>query len=170
MLLLISDANILIDMEEGELLEQMFQLPYEFHIPDILFSEELEDQHRYLLDRGLTLAQLDSETMLNAMELTAKYVKTSRNDCFALALAAQQQCPLLTGDLALRHAAENEAVMVQGTLWLVKMLVTRKLISTGEARVAYQKMKDARRRLPWELAEAALVALETQELETFRRE
>ena len=42
MQLLISDANILIDMEEGELLPQMFQLPYNFSIPDILFYEELE--------------------------------------------------------------------------------------------------------------------------------
>jgi predicted nucleic acid-binding protein len=120
MLLLISDANILIDMEEGELLEQMFQLPFEFHIPDILFAEELEGQHYHLLDRGLKLAELESDVMLHAMELTARYIKPSRNDCFALALAAQKQCPLLTGDQALRNAAENEAVMVQGTLWLVK--------------------------------------------------
>lgn len=162
MLLLISDANILIDMEEGELLEQMFLLPYEFHIPDILFAEELEGQHSHLLDRGLVLAELESEIMLHALELTARYTKPSRNDCFALALAAQKQCPLLTGDQALRSAAENEAVMVQGTLWLVKMLVRHQLISTSEARVAYQKMRNARRRLPWDLAEAALVALEQE--------
>ena len=162
MLLLISDANILIDMEEGELLEQMFQLPYEFHIPDILFEEELEEQHRHLLARGLVLTELESETMLHAMELTAKYAEPSRNDCFALALAAQRQCPLLTGDQALRSAAENEAVMVQGTLWLVKMLVKRRLISTEDARAAYQKMKNARRRLPWDLAEVGLRALESE--------
>lgn len=162
MLLLISDANILIDMEEGELLEQLFKLPYEFHIPDILFFEELEERHSHLLARGLVLAELESETMLHALELTARYTKASRNDCFALALAAQRQCPLLTGDQALRNAAENEAVMVQGTLWLMKMLVKRKLISTAEARNAYQKMRNGHRRLPWELAEAALVALERE--------
>ncbi len=162
MLLLISDANILIDMEEGELLEQMFQLPFEFHIPDILFVEELEDQHHHLLDLGLRLAELESEVMLHAMELTTRYNKPSRNDCFALALAARKRCPLLTGDQALRNAAENEAVMVQGTLWLVKMLVNRGLITTDEARAAYQRMRNARRRLPWALAEAALAAFENE--------
>ena len=162
MLLLISDANILIDMEEGDLLEPMFQLPYEFHIPDILFAEELEAQHSHLLTRGLVLAELDSDVMLHAMELTARYTKPSRNDCFALALAEQKQCPLLTGDSALRAAAESEAVMVQGTLWLVKMLAKRQLISTDEARAAYRKMRKARRRLPWELADAALRALESE--------
>lgn len=37
MQLLISDANILIDLEEGELLNELFQLPYQFKVPDILF-------------------------------------------------------------------------------------------------------------------------------------
>lgn len=47
MQLLISDANILIDLEEGELLNELFQLPYQFKVPDILFFEELEDQHAH---------------------------------------------------------------------------------------------------------------------------
>jgi hypothetical protein len=42
------------------------------------------------------------------------------------------------------------------------MLVKRELISTDEARTAYLKMRDARRRLPWDLAEAALVDLESE--------
>jgi hypothetical protein len=38
MQLLISDANILIDLEEGGLLEVFFRLPYQFSVPDILFA------------------------------------------------------------------------------------------------------------------------------------
>ena len=38
MRLLVSDANIFIDMEEGGLLELMFKLPYEFCVPDVLFA------------------------------------------------------------------------------------------------------------------------------------
>lgn len=44
--LLISDANILIDMEEGGLLEAMFQLPYDFATPDILFLKSLKKSMR----------------------------------------------------------------------------------------------------------------------------
>ena len=47
MRLLTCDTNILIDLEEGRLLEQFFKLPYEFRVPDILFSEELEAQHAH---------------------------------------------------------------------------------------------------------------------------
>jgi hypothetical protein len=53
MWLLISDANILIDIEEGQLISQLFQLPYQFCVPDILFAEELEEQHSDLLHKGL---------------------------------------------------------------------------------------------------------------------
>ena len=39
--LLISDANILIDMECGGLLDCMFTVDYEFAVLDVLFEEEL---------------------------------------------------------------------------------------------------------------------------------
>lgn len=119
MQLLISDANILIDLEEGQLIELMFQLPYQCKIPDILFVEELDAEHEHLLELGLSISELTGETMSYAVELIPRYTSASRNDCFALALAAQEQCTLLTGDKALRNAAEAELVMVRGTFWLV---------------------------------------------------
>lgn len=53
MLLLVSDANILIAMEEGGLLVSMFSLECQFIIPDILFVEELAELHAHYLDYGL---------------------------------------------------------------------------------------------------------------------
>ena len=49
MLLLISDANILMDVEVGDLVAPMFSLGYEFAVPNVLYYEELEDQHAHLL-------------------------------------------------------------------------------------------------------------------------
>ncbi|MEX0615310.1 MAG: PIN domain-containing protein, partial [Methylophaga sp.] len=112
MQLLISDANILIDLEEGQLIALLFELPYNFSTPDILFVEELEQQHEYLLDLGLTTRELTGQSMMQVVTLTQKYTNPSRNDCFALALAKQESCPLVTGDKALRAAAANEGVLV----------------------------------------------------------
>ena len=42
MRLLISDANILIDMEAGALMDTLFLLPMQFGIPDLLYYEEIE--------------------------------------------------------------------------------------------------------------------------------
>lgn len=44
MLLLISDANILIDIEDGHLTPAVFRLPYVIAVPDILFELELRQQ------------------------------------------------------------------------------------------------------------------------------
>ena len=45
MQLLISDANIFIDLLDGDILEPLFKLPFEFLTPDILYYEELEELH-----------------------------------------------------------------------------------------------------------------------------
>lgn len=159
MYVLISDANILIDLEEGQLLDVFFNLPYQFKVPDVLFYEELSDQHGYLIESGLLLGELSPESMMYSFELRQKYAGTSMNDCFALALAKQEQCPLLTGDKALRKAAEKETILVQGTLWVVEQLVTHGVLSVEEAQAAYDKMEKAGRRLPWALARQLLSQL-----------
>jgi hypothetical protein len=81
MQLLISDANILIDLEEGGLLEVFFRLPYQFSVPDILFAEELEDQHAHLVTMGLGVISLGGEAMRDAAELIQRSKGPSRNDC-----------------------------------------------------------------------------------------
>lgn len=162
MQLLISDANILIDMEEGGLLTPMFNLPYIFSIPDILFYEELEEEHEHLLELGLRLDELDGDTVMYGVQLIEQYRKPSRNDCFALALAKQEACPLLTGDRDLKIAAEKEAIVVMGTIWLVTQLVSQNLIDVDIARAAYLKMKASGRRLPWSIAEEKLTAVEQE--------
>ena len=157
MQLLVSDANILIDLEEGDLLVTFFQLPYEFSVPDILFYEELEEQHSHLLDMGLTVRELSPDTMKYTLELTMKAKGPSRNDCFAISLAKQESCDLLSGDKALRKLAEKESVNTRGTIWVVEQMIEAKLLSIEEAKDAYSKMKAANRRLPWDVALRNLV-------------
>lgn len=150
--LLISDANILIDMAEGRLLALMFGLPYQFRTPDILFEEELREQHADLLELGLGLLELSSDSMRSVTLLAARYRRASRNDCLALALAQQEKCPLLTGDKRLREAAQAEKVEVKGTLWLVEMLVHHEFLSVTQAKRALKSMQTSGRRLPWNMA------------------
>lgn len=156
MLLLVSDANILIDIEEGGLLDDFFVLPYRFVTPDILFYEELDDQHAHLLELGLEIRELSPDSVLYASHLIQNYNGPSANDCFALALASQEQCPLLTGDQALRTAANREDIEIRGTIWIVEELVRHNVIGIARAHEAYHRMKDRGRRLPWEIAHEGL--------------
>ncbi len=73
MLLLISDANILIDIEIGGLIAPMFRLEYQFAVPDILFYEELDGQHAHLLDMGLQPKELDEAMVARVSEFATKY-------------------------------------------------------------------------------------------------
>ena len=89
MQLLISDSNILIDLIVVDQIDNMFSLPYIFSVPDILFDQELKEEHSDLLKLGLNVMTLSMDTVAYAFELTDKYVKPGRNDLFALALAKQ---------------------------------------------------------------------------------
>ncbi|WP_287831557.1 DUF3368 domain-containing protein [Idiomarina sp.] len=153
---LVSDANILIDMEEGELLTTFFALPFEFIIPDILFEEELVDEHPHLPELGLKLEELSGELMAKVFELIAVHAKPSRNDMFAMCLAMERGCPLLTGDKDLRVAAQQEGVLVKGTIGMVEAMIQQNIITVDQAEAAYQAMKNAGRRLPWDAVEASL--------------
>ncbi|WP_027185324.1 PIN domain-containing protein [Desulfovibrio inopinatus] len=152
MLLLVSDANILIDMEEGGLLVSMFSLKCQFIIPNILFVEELSEFHAYFLDYGLEQRALSAESMLVAMEMMQSYRHPSRNDLFALALAKQENCSLLTGDKHLEMEAEEEGVSVHCRIWLVEEMVKSEKITISIAKAAYEKMEQSGRRLPWKKA------------------
>lgn len=149
MKLLVSDANIFIDMETGGLTRSMFELPETFIVPDILFIEELAEQHAELPAYGLQIRSLTSESVQYSIQLRQHYTQTSSNDLHALSLARQEQCPLLTGDDHLRKAAKSEGIEFHGTIWLVDRMLKDKIIKIADAVIAYDAMKQNARRLPW---------------------
>lgn len=87
MLILISDANILIDMHDGNLIKTMFKLSYRFATPDIIYVEELEERHAYLTTLGLEVHTMDANLVDKVESYAIQYPKPSRNDLFALVLA-----------------------------------------------------------------------------------
>jgi predicted nucleic acid-binding protein len=157
MLAYISDANILIDVEVGGLQAPMFSLGYQFAVPDVLYWEELADQHAHWLGLGLQIQSLPAEGVARVQALSQKHKRPSRNDLFALALAEHAQCPLLTGDAALRSAAETERIEVKGTVWLVTEMLRKQCITPIVARAAFERMREGGRRLPWDAVERLFV-------------
>lgn len=148
MQLLISDANIIIDIEAGGLVKQMFRLEYRFGVPDVLFDLELREQHGHLVTLGLEVLEVKSESVRYAETLGERYRAAGAMDLLALALARQECCPLLSGDKALRQAAKKEGVDVRGTIWLVGEMLQAKVVTRKQARAAYAAMLSDGRRLP----------------------
>ena len=160
MQLYISDANIFIDLDVGGLLREMFDLPFTFAVPDILYIEELEEQHADLPGYGLQIKKLSSESIEYAVTLRARYKGPSDNDFFAFVLAKQEDCPLITGDAQLRKVALDEKVELRGTLWIVEQMIEKGLLTCDAAREAFDIMKSKGRRLPWKEAETMVKRME----------
>ena len=73
MRLLISDANILIDMEIGALMETFFLLPMQFGIPDLLYYEEIEPGSPGLEDKGLQTMEVSGNFVAYAQQLPGQH-------------------------------------------------------------------------------------------------
>jgi predicted nucleic acid-binding protein len=108
----------------------------------------------------LRVLEVSGEYVAYAAGLPARYgTAPSPNDYLALALARQEGCPLLTGDQALKQAAQAEDVSVMGSVWLLRAMVENRLLGVDEALAALARMKEAKRRLPWTEAERILNGL-----------
>ena len=149
--LLIVDANVLIDVAVGNLLDEMFSFGYVFSLPDILFEIELKEHHPNLQDKGLQLIPREGAAVEKANALYARHrtLGVSIHDCMVLELAKQESCPLLTGDAVLRKVSGLEGVEIRGTLWLMEELVESGWISFDRMVQAYGAMRKKSRRLPW---------------------
>jgi len=160
-MLLVGDANIFMDFAVTDLTPSLFRLDHELVVPDILFQEELASRHSHLLELGLRLQVMSEGQVDAAQRLIAKHRGPSANDMMALTLASDLRCPLVTGDARLRAAAQAEGVELLGTLRLVEQMVLRGLISVDDASVAYDAMRSAGRRLPWNEVDRQLRRLRT---------
>jgi hypothetical protein len=150
MRLVVTDANIIIDLDAGGLLEEIFRLPnFEFCTPDVLYVEELAQRYGALPGLGLKVLSQSPEAVEYVTQLRSRYRGPSTNDLFALALARTIGCALLSGDGSLRVAAEAEEVEVHGTLWLIEALLNARLAHIERVATAYEAMRRDGSRLPW---------------------
>lgn len=162
MAILVSDANIFIDMEMGDLIRPMFRLEDTFATPDVLYREELEQHHPKLPGLGLRIERLSSAGVAQVERLSLVYPGPGTNDLFALVLAKERLWPLLSGDGLLRSVAEAEGVEIHGTLWLVERMIRFGTISVSRARASVTSMKTGARRLPWAEFETMLERMDQQ--------
>lgn len=150
MQILVSDTSVLIDIERASLTARLFDLPFEFVVPDVLYEAELLDWiGPDLVDRGLRVVALSSAEVSEAVLLRRARASLSVPDVFALALAAARDWVLLTGDGALREEATKRDVAMHGVLWLFDQFEDGNICGTEELRSGLEALRDHPRcRLP----------------------
>jgi hypothetical protein len=116
---LVSDTSVLIDLERGRLLEEMFRLPFEFAVPDLLYARELAGPlGEQLVALGLRVEVLTPTELTRATLVRRQNADLSTPDTFAFAIAESRQWTLLTGAKGLRELALAERIEMHGVLWL----------------------------------------------------
>ena len=146
MKVLVSDSSILIEFSKRELLDKMFDLKFQFAVPDLLFHEELIDLGRYnrqdLLGLGLRVESLDPEAVEEAIAYQSKRPALSLVDSFALALANRQGWHLLTEDRIMRNVAQSEGIPHRDALWVIKSMFNAGILTTAQVVAALEAMQD----------------------------
>lgn len=130
-----SDTNIWIDFSTIQKIDLPFKLPYIYLMDKDAVEEELthpKDLRDKLLALGLRQTEIDNEEFQLAEKFGSKYKRLSVYDRIALAIAQNRKIILLTGDGALRKAAQEEKVIVKGTIGLLDELYQGRYISKAE--------------------------------------
>jgi predicted nucleic acid-binding protein len=144
----IIDASVLIDLEHGRMIRELFLLHHGWTAPDVVIVEVMEPLGSLLTAQGLRVFTLKPEEILEVGRLRQIYKGLSVTDLSCLILAKSQNGTLIAGDQALRRAAEKEGLKVRGTLWILDEMVNYKIFTGEQAADVLQKMIKNRGRFP----------------------
>lgn len=145
---LVTDTNIWIDLANGGILAEVFQLPYEFSTTDIALEEKIHPGWRTLLNLGLLTYGLEPEIILELVTLRQAHRQLSIVDLAAFLVAKSLGAQLKTGDGHLKKLAEKHGVSVHGVIWLLDEMVSHHILTTTQGAHSLVKMLNQGARLP----------------------
>lgn len=149
MRVVVQDANILIDLQTGRVLDAFFCLGWEAHTTDAVLDEVEEPLDEAVRKGQLRVASLSSDQIAAVALLRLQQPRRiSFEDCSVLDLADRLQAQLLTGDSNLRICAEQRKIEVRGTLWLLDRMIEEGVLTPRAGTMALGRMMKAGRRLP----------------------
>ena len=142
---LVIDSCIWIDLANGIVLEEVFQLPHKIIDPDVLTQEEIKPTNwEKLVNLGLNFIPASSEEMADVLSI---YDNANRRisfyDASALELAKRINGLLLTDDRRLTNAAKEHSVQVEGITWLLDIMVSSGCISGTESIAALERINQS---------------------------
>lgn len=134
MIVVVNDANILIDLIKLQLVEAFFNINWEFHSANLIIENELYDEQKeqlqpYINNGKLIIQELDVEDMISIVNIQVQKPQLSDKDCSALHCAKKLNASLVTSDNTLRKFAKTKKVDVHGHLWVFDALLENNCIT-----------------------------------------
>jgi predicted nucleic acid-binding protein len=147
--LCILDTSVLIDLHISGVHRKIFDMPYEFALPDVILDEFDQSQGKVLLQLGLQSLELSGDEVAFVERLAGYHQGISVQDLFALVAAVDRNAILITGDHQLRGLAETRfGLKVHGTIWFLDEMIRFDILHPRLAAQALKKMINAGSRLP----------------------
>ena len=153
MIIVVQDANILIDLYEADLLASFFSLGFDNHTTDLVLYEVEQPIHKYVKDGRICQHVLTPEQLEQALRIqTTTGRGISLPDCSVLWLSSElgKNVRLLTGDAKLRQCAKEKGFIVHGLLWVLDQLVAKKIIPAKKMAIKLEELLHKGSRLPSE--------------------
>jgi predicted nucleic acid-binding protein len=155
MIVVVSDANILIDLVKVGLLDEFFCLDFDVLVPDLVWYEVKEPDskglERVLKTGRLIKREFNPEELEAVRKLAAVHRALSIEDCSCLWLCREERAMLLTNDKALTRIAKDYVRSdVHGVLWLLQKMVQRGILEKSEAAARLTSLQELNARLPKE--------------------
>lgn len=153
---MVHDANVLVDLEKAALLEVWFQLGIETHTSDFVVAE-LEEERQpnalaHIKSGQIVCHETSGEELKALIGLRSGAGRgLSIEDCSVLyVVGSVAGSVLITGDGALRKVAEEMRIEVHGLLWIMDLLVKKRLLRPIVAAAKLEHLVETGSRLPAE--------------------
>lgn len=135
MIVVVNDANILIDLVKLHLLPHFFSLSLKFYTTDMILDElhpwQVEELQSFISDGTFNVIQLTNIELLDIALLQAEKRQLSEQDCSAIVCTRKLTGSLLTSDNNLRKFASKKLLSVFGHLWVFDRMIDENAI-TGQ--------------------------------------
>jgi predicted nucleic acid-binding protein len=145
MIIIVNDANVLIDLVKLQLLPHVFSLQLEFYTTDLILDElhdwQVQELQMYINNGTLNVIQLTDSELIDVSLLQAEKRQLSEQDCSSIVCAKKVSGDLLTSDNNLRKFATKKLLTVYGHLWVFDRMVETSVITP---QIAIEKLTELR--------------------------
>jgi len=133
-MLLVSDANIFIDLERIGLLIEFSKLDIEISTSDFIFNELNQKQQILLRSLNIDIYTLDpNELIIFFTEYRALgQVKISPQDYSIYYFAKKYEAYLLSNDKALRNFSNANSIDVKGIFYILDLIIEQSDLSNND--------------------------------------
>lgn len=146
MIIVVNDANVLIDLIKLDLIDQFFSLDLDFNTTDIildeLHTEQQETLKPYVKEGIFNIMSLSFDDLIEMNTLQLQRTQLSIQDCSAIVCSKKIGATLITSDNTLRKFAKKQNVDVCGHLWVFDQMLISGVISPVEAIEKLNKLID----------------------------